>query len=235
MTLNDLKKEIRCHADPRRAAVLRRFFKTGRGEYAEGDKFLGLTVPQIRKIVGRFRALKMAPVIRLLHSRVHEDRLTALLILIEQYRRGGVAEKRRIYSAYLKNSRFINNWDLVDLSAPYLAGHYLSGRDKRPLYCLARSGVLWERRISMVACFHFIRQGEFDDALKIAEMLLPDEHDLIHKAVGWMLREIGKRDSDREEGFLKRHGRKMSRTTLRYAIEKFPHAKRRAYLEGGFF
>jgi 3-methyladenine DNA glycosylase AlkD len=209
-----------------------RFFKTGKGEYAEGDVFVGLRVPQIRQLVREYQFLPFAEVIQLLHSPIHEARLLALLILIQSYRKGDATFQRQICNVYLQNTRFINNWDLVDVSAEHIVGPYLRNRSRKLLHALARSSLLWERRISIMATFHYIKCGEFAETLRIAERLLRDPEDLIHKAVGWMLREIGKRDRLTEEAFLKRHYRVMPRTMLRYAIERFPESLRQQYLQG---
>lgn len=231
-TLAALRADLRRRADPRRATILAGFFKTGPGQYGEGDRFLGITVPQLRALVREYRELPLADIDRLLHSAFHEERLLALLLWVERCRRGDHAERARIYAKYLKSTRYINNWDLVDLSAEHIVGRHLVDRNRRPLYRLARSRKLWERRIAMLASFHYIKRGDFGDALAIARLLLADAHDLIHKAVGWMLREIGKRDRERLEGFLRRHYRRMPRTMLRYAIERLPPARRRQYLSG---
>ncbi|OGG05082.1 DNA alkylation repair protein [Candidatus Gottesmanbacteria bacterium RBG_16_52_11] len=215
-----------------RAAFLTRFFKTGPGGYAEGDVFWGLTLPQVRSVLKKYRDLPLTEVPVLLASPVHEVRLTGLLILVTQFRRGDDAAKKLVYNLYMKHLKSVNNWDLVDLSAPNIAGAYLRDKPKQVLYTLAASGSVWDRRVAALACFHFIKFDDFTDALKIAEILLADRHDLIHKAVGWMLREIGKRNLPTEEKFLKTHYRRMPRTMLRYAIEKFPEIKRQKYLKG---
>lgn len=228
--LADLKKEISILADQKQAAILSRFFKTGKGEYGEGDKFLGIKVPVQRKLVLKFKDLPLEDCLRLLSSEMHEHRNIALFIMAEKYKRGDEKEKEKIFKAYLKNTKFINNWDLVDLSAPKIIGQYLLNKDRKILYKLARSKNLWERRIAMLSCYAFIRNEEFDDALAIAQILLDDKHDLMHKAVGWMLREVGNRNLQAEEDFLKKHYSSMPRTMLRYAIEKFPEKKRKMYL-----
>jgi 3-methyladenine DNA glycosylase AlkD len=226
--LRRLRAELQRHANPERAAILQRFFKTGPGEYAAGDKFIGLTVPQIRALAKRYRQLSLADTCRLLHSPVHEERLLALLLLVQAYRAG--TEQQRIYELYLQNTRYINNWDLVDCSAEHIVGAFLRERSRSPLQQLAKSENLWERRIAILATFHFIKRGEFAPTLQIGRQLLRDEHDLIHKAVGWMLREVGKRDRATEETFLRQHYRQMPRTMLRYAIERFPETLRQRYL-----
>lgn len=218
--------------DNEKAQVLQRFFKTSKGEYGEGDVFVGIRVPDIRKLAKEYRALSLPETERLLHSEIHEGRLLALIILINAYREGDASVQRKIYELYLHNTSFINNWDLVDVSAEQIPGHYLRFRSRSPLHDLASSRLLWERRISIIATFHYIRHGEFAETFHMAELLLGDREDLIHKAVGWMLRETGKRDLAAEEKFLKKHYRTMPRTMLRYAIEKFPEALRRQYLRG---
>lgn len=232
ITVRTMQRRLRRSADPVKARLLLRFFKTGPGEYGEGDRFLGIMVPDIRRAVQEFREAPLSEIRRLLRSPFHEERLLALLILVRQYERMAEARRIAIYSLYLRSVRFINNWDLVDLTAPHIVGAHLKARSRRPLYVLARSKDLWKRRIAVLATFSFIRDGHFDDALAIAGILLADEEDLIHKATGWMLREVGKRDQRVLEGFLGKHCRSMPRTMLRYAIERFPHAKRLRYLNG---
>lgn len=213
------------------AAHAQRFFKTGVGEYGEGDQFLGIRVPVLRQQVRQYRGLPLEESLLLLHSPLHEVRLFALLLLVEQFQRGTAQHQADIHALYLANTRYINNWDLVDTSAPYIMGIYLHGRDKQVLYALVASSSLWERRIAMIATFFFIRQHQFGDALAIAKLLLADREYLIHKAVGWMLREIGKRDRAVETTFLQAHYRIMPRTMLRYAIEHFSPEERRRYLQ----
>jgi 3-methyladenine DNA glycosylase AlkD len=228
-----VQKELRALASPETAAILQGFFKTGKGQYGEGDIFLGIKVPVLRSLVKQHHnAANLACVARLLNSKYHEERLFALLLLIQLYQRADEAGQHTAYDLYLGNTRRINNWDLVDLSAQYLVGRHLEQRPRKVLHQLARSELLWERRIAIVATHHFIRRNDFADTLKIARTLLQDEHDLMHKAVGWMLREVGKRDLAAEEGFLLKHYRDMPRTMLRYAIERFPEAKRKKYLNG---
>jgi len=226
----DVKRALRKVANPTKARFAQRFFKTGKGEYAEGDRFLGITVPSVRAIAAGFRELPLAEVTMLLRSPWHEERLLALVLLVYQFERGGPAVQEKIYRLYLRSSRYINNWDLVDSSAPQIVGRYLEKRSRAVLYRLALSRNLWERRIAILATFHFIRRQEFGPTLKIAKTLLTDEHDLIHKAVGWMLREVGKRDQAVEESFLRQYSKVMPRTMLRYAIEKFPPRLRKHYL-----
>ena len=222
---------LRKLGNKRRAAISQRFFKTGPGEYGEGDCFLGITVPELRKLAKEYQAIALAEVAQILRSTIHEERLLALLILIRAYARGDARFKEKIYNLYLKNTRYINNWDLVDTSAEHIVGAFLMDKGKKPLYALVQSSDLWERRIAIMATFHFIKGGQFTETLKIARMLLSDKEDLIHKAVGWMLREVGKRLLQAEEQFLKAHYKKMPRTMLRYAIERFPEAKRQRYLK----
>jgi 3-methyladenine DNA glycosylase AlkD len=231
-TAGGLVAALRAAARPGDAAVLQRFFKTGPGEYGEGDVFLGVRVPAIRRIVRAHRADAGLPAIRgLLASLYHEARLLGLLLLVERFRRGSARERVAIFRLYLASTDRINNWDLVDLSAEHIVGGGLrERRDRSLLDRLARSASLWERRIAVLATFHFIRRGEFDDTLRLARRLLADPHDLMHKAVGWMLREVGKRDAPRLRAFLDRHAAVMPRTMLRYAIERFPEAERRRYL-----
>lgn len=227
-----MKRALRAAANKDDAIFLQRFFRTGPGEYGEGDRFLGVRVPATRKIVKQFANASLADTLKLLHSEWHEERLLALLLLVQLYKRGDVATNRAIYEAYLANTRHINNWDLVDSSAEHIVGPHLLGKPgaKKTLTKLARSKNLWERRIAMLSTFHFIKQGEFTVALEIAEELGGDSEDLIHKAVGWMLREIGDRDRAVLEAFLEPRVLQMPRTMLRYAIEKFPETKRQRYL-----
>ena len=232
MALLPTQRSLRKLADKAIAEHSGRFFKTAKGQYGEGDLFLGIRVPVLRKQVALFRDMSLEDCLELLKSRYHEERLFALLLLVDKFSRGTESEQKRIYDAYLGHTRFINNWDLVDSSAHLIVGEYLKTRNTRPLSTLAKSASLWERRIAMIATFCFIRNGEFVEALKIATLLLNDEHDLIHKAVGWMLREIGNRDKQTEVDFLQQHYRTMPRTMLRYAIEKFPETQRRGYLNG---
>lgn len=225
-----IRRELRAVADPSRGALLQRFFKTGPGEYAEGDRFLGLTVPQVRAIAARHQSLPLADLNALLASPWHEERLLALLILVRQYERGTAAQRDAIYRLYRRNTARINNWDLVDCSAGSIVGAHLAARDRRVLERLARSPVVWERRIAIISTFFYIRRGELAPTLRIARLLLDDEHDLIHKAVGWMLREVGKQDRAVLQRFLRACAHRMPRTMLRYAIERFPEGLRQRYL-----
>jgi 3-methyladenine DNA glycosylase AlkD len=228
--LDQIKKEMAQLSDPHRAKNLSWFFKTGKGQYGEGDTFLGIPVPEQRKIAKRYVDLSLEDLHELLNSKVHEHRFTALVILISKYRKAEESGKKEIFDFYLRNTENVNNWDLVDLSAPRIVGDYLINRERSILYKLAKSDSLWERRISILSTFTFIDNNDFEDALNISELLLHDEHDLIHKAVGWALREIGKRDQNVEERFLAKHCLHMPRTMLRYAIEKFDEEKRKRYL-----
>ncbi len=226
----NIQNELRSLSNNEIAEHSQRFFKTGKGEYGEGDKFLGIRVPVLRRLAKKYNNISMGEVSRLLKSKFHEERLLSLIMLVNFFKRSKEKDRKSIYKFYLDNTKFINNWDLVDCSAEHIVGAFLFGIDKKPLYILAGSSNLWERRISIISTFHFIKQNEYVDSLKISEILLHDEEDLIHKAVGWMLREIGKRDIGAEEGFLKKHYKGMPRTMLRYAIEKFSDEKRKSYL-----
>ncbi len=230
--LQRLRTEMETLADPRVAAQSQRFFKTGPGQYGEGDHFIGIRVPELRRLARKYEALGMEAAERLLQSKTHEHRQVALFILVNQFKRGSETTRQRIYTLYQRNLGHINNWDLVDASAPHIVGAWLENRSRSPLKRLARADALWERRMAILATFHYIRKGEFEETLRMAQMLLKDREDLIHKAVGWMLREVGKRAPETAEVFLRRHYRAMPRTMLRYAIEKFPEAKRQAYLKG---
>jgi len=228
-----IMKKLREWSDSAIAAHSHRFFKTGKGEYGEGDRFLGIRVPTIRKCVREYRTISLEDTLKLLKSPFHEARLLALLILVAKYSSANMEiEKEAVYRAYLSHTRFINNWDLVDCSAEHIVGAHLFSRDRNLIYRLARSKDLWERRISIISTFHFIKKEDFPDTLAVAGLLLGDKEDLIHKAVGWMLREVGKRDRNVEERFLIKHYKEMPRTMLRYAIEKLPESEKLAYLHG---
>ncbi len=232
MDAAEIQEKLAALGDTRIASSSLRFFKTGPGEYGEGDLFRGIRVPVLRRLSREYQAITLPEAERLLRSPFHEDRLLALLILVRLYARGDAAVREKIYRLYLKNARFINNWDLVDSSAEHIVGAFLWEKGRRPLYQLAKSGDLWERRIAIMATFHFIKRGEYGETFSIALKLLSDREDLIHKAVGWMLREVGKRAPEAEEQFLKKNYRRMPRVMLRYAIEKFPEEQRRMYLKG---
>jgi len=225
-------KYLKSISDKDRAEHLQRYFKTRKGEYGYKDKFLGITVPVLRKQAKIYRGMPLSEILRLLRNEFHEVRLFSLLLLVDLFATSNEIMKEKISNLYLKNTRYINNWDLVDLSSRYILGQWLFDKNRSILYKLAGSKSLWERRISVISTFYFISKKDFNDSLKIAHLLLYDKEDLIHKAVGWMLREIGNRDIKTEEVFLKKHYKKMPRTMLRYAIEKFPEARRKAYLMG---
>ncbi len=229
--IEDIKEEFQKLKNPEHAAQLQRYFKTGKGEYGEGDIFLGLRVPVIRKTARKYKTISLEIAVKFLHSPFHEERLFALLVMIEMLKKANGIDKEKIYNLYLNNTEYINNWDLVDLSAGKIIGSYLFDRSREPLYLLAKSKYIWERRIAIISTSYFISKNDFEDTLNIAEVLLQDKEDLIQKAVGWMLREVGKRDLETEERFLKIHYKLMPRTMLRYAIEKFPEAKRQIYLK----
>jgi 3-methyladenine DNA glycosylase AlkD len=232
MTYQEILDHLHGLADLQTAEHSRHFFKTAEGEYGFGDRFLGIRVPLIRQTVKKYQTTPLPVAEKLLKSEYHEVRLFALLLLVFRYSRSGAAEQEAIYHLYLSNARYVNNWDLVDSSAPYIVGAFLEGRDRSVLYALSKSDLLWERRIAVMATFYFIKKGQFDDTLRIAGRLLNDKDELIHKAVGWMLREVGKRELAVETAFLKEHYQKMPRTMLRYAIEKFSAEERSNYLQG---
>lgn len=228
----DIQKELKTLANPGMAEHAKRFFKTGKGQYGEGDVFLGIRVPVLRKLAKQYQAISLADAGRLLQSPFHEARLLALFLLTGLFKSGDEEAKNQVYTVYMTHTLHINNWDLVDCSAHHIAGCYLADKDKTPLYDFSRSGNLWERRIAIIATFYDIRNRFFEDALKISSALLKDQEDLIHKAVGWMLREIGNRDLQAEMDFLDQHYPDMPRTMLRYAIEKFREPLRVQYLQG---
>lgn len=230
--LKEIQERLRGLGDGKRARVSQSFFKTGPGEYGEGDIFLGIRVPRLRKLAKEYQDIGLKETEALLQSGIHEERQLALFILIGSFLKASRSEQERIYELYIRNTAFINNWDLVDSSAEHIVGAFLMDRSAEPLFTLARSESLWDRRIAVVSTHHFIKRGRFSETLEISKRLLSDKEDLIHKAVGWMLREIGKRDLESEENFLKTYYRSMPRTMLRYAIEKFPESKRQAYLKG---
>jgi len=227
-----LKEELWNLGNPDKAAILQRFFKTGKGQYGEGDIFLGVNVPMTRSLAKKYKELDFLDIKNLLDSKVHEERLLALLILIQKFEKASTEQRHEIFDFYLKSTKRINNWDLVDLSAPKIVGEYLFEKPRKILYKLSRSKNLWERRISIVSTYRFIKSGQVEDTLKIAKILLSDKHDLIHKAIGWMLREVGKKSMADLEKFLKNNYKVLPRTVLRYSIERFPEEKRRAYLSG---
>ena len=232
-TVRQIEAHLRSLGSPAEALAASRFFKTGPGEYGEGDQFLGLRAATVYQLARDYQDLPPDVTESLLHSKLHEARSVALQIWVRQTARAEDTFRKDIYRRYLANTRHVNNWDLVDASAPSLVGAYLLARSRRPLYRLARSASLWERRIAIVATLSFIRQGDLQDTLDLAVLLKGDQEDLIHKATGWMLREVGKRDVTVLEGFLKEHGQDLPRTALRYAIERFPQTRRQAYLRLG--
>ncbi|MEI7841918.1 MAG: DNA alkylation repair protein [Gallionellaceae bacterium] len=226
-----IQTHLRSIADPAVAKIAQGFFKTGPGQYGEGDIFLGIKVPTLRALIKSYRDTPLKTIAALIQSKFHEERLFALLLLIDFYQRGDEATQQQSYELYLANTAHINNWDLVDVSAPHIVGNFLADKPRDILYRLMKSNLLWERRISIIATFHFIRQNDFKDTLKIAEHLLGDQHDLMHKAVGWMLREVGKRDQATLEDFLRQHSQTMPRTMLRYSIERLPEELRLHYIK----
>lgn len=228
MTLNKLRNELKRKSNPKRADIQMGFFKTEKGSYGHGDIFIGITVPEQRDVAKKYIDLPLKDIQKLLDSKIHEHRLVGLFILTSKYKK----DKKVHVEFYLKNTSNVNNWDLVDTSASKILGDWLIDKEKSILYKLAKSDNLWEKRIAIVATFAFIQKRHLDDTFKISEILLNDKHDLIHKAVGWMLREAGKKDSGALEKFLKKHYAKMPRTMLRYAIEKFDNKKRKMYLNG---
>jgi 3-methyladenine DNA glycosylase AlkD len=230
--IDEIQNRLEALSNVEDGQFLQKFFKTGPGQYGAGDVFRGIRVPVLRKLSKLYRDIPFGQAERLLHSAYHEDRLLALLILVQKYTSSAPDQRAIIYRLYLANTAFINNWDLVDTSAEHIVGAFLINGEKDILYQLTHSPSIWERRIATLATFHFIKRNRFDETLKIAAILLSDGEDLIHKAIGWMLREIGKRDIHTEEAFLRAHYRQMPRTMLRYAIEKFPQDKRLSYLKG---
>jgi 3-methyladenine DNA glycosylase AlkD len=226
-----VRRRLHALGDKSDAAFLQGFFKTGPGQYGEGDRFLGIRVPATRKVAREFRDLPLDDVVALMYEPWHEMRLLAVILLGDAYQRGSASEQATIYRAYLDNAHRVNNWDLVDISAPQIVGAHLLTRSRRPLYTLARSKNLWERRIAIVSTQWLIREGDLDDALKLATVLLDDAHDLIHKAVGWTLRVAGDRDRSRLDAFLDAHAHEMPRTMLRYSIEKLPPSRRKRYMD----
>jgi 3-methyladenine DNA glycosylase AlkD len=228
--LSQFEKELNQLQDHERGGLLQRFFKTGKGQYGEGDIFIGLTVPQCRIFAKKYASMSYTDISKLLASPIHEKRLIALLILVHNFEKGSDEERKQIFNFYIKSLKHINNWDLVDLSAGKIVGAYLYEKDCSLLYDLARSEDLWKKRVAIISTSNFIGKGQFEHTIKISEILLHDSHDLIHKAVGWMLREVGKRDGKAERKFLNIHAATMPRTMLRYAIEKFPEEERQKYL-----
>jgi len=227
-----IQKQMQQLADPVYASHNQRFFKTCKGEYGYGDVFIGIRMPGLRKLAKEYIALSIADIRKLVKSEIHEERLVGLLILVNQYKQADDKYKNKVYDFYLKHFKYINNWDLVDVTCPHIVGAHLLNRNRKILYSWARSKHLWTKRIAIVSNWWFIRHGDLNDVFKISKILLHDEHDLIHKAVGWMLREAGKKDLKLLEVFLKQHYQEMPRTMPRYSIEKFPERKRQKYLKG---
>jgi len=232
MTITQLKKDLKSLANPKKAGTHQRFFKTGKGEYGEGDIFIGLSMPNLRNICKKYTDLSIKDLEELLQSKIHEHRMSALIILNKKFEKADIKDKEKIYKIYMRNYNYINNWDLVDISAPNIPGNWLLDKDKRILYNFAKSKHLWKKRIAILSTLTFIKNNNFIDTLKISRILLHDKHDLTHKAVGWMLRELGKKDQTVEERFLKKYYKIMPRTMLRYAIERFEEDKRQKYLKG---
>ena len=232
MTHKEIFSSLKKLGSAKKAKVSSRFFKTGKGEYGEGDKFLGLAVPEQRKIAKKNFEMNFSEISKLLENPFHEVRHTGLFILVYKYEKGDKILRKNIYNFYIKNLKAVNNWDLVDTTTPNIIGHYLwkNKKKRKVLYDFLKSKNLWKRRISILATFYFIKNNDLNDAIKIAEKLLKDKEDLIHKAVGWMLREIGKRDQKILENFLKKHVKIMPRTTLRYSIERLSGDKRKYYM-----
>lgn len=230
-TAQEIEKSIQAAANPEKKKILSSFFKTGKGEYGENDIFIGVPVPTLRTIAKQYLDTPLAEIVQLLHSPIHEFRLAALLCMVELFKRGDENQRAILYDTYLANTAYINNWDLVDLSATQIVGGYLEHRDHAPLYRLAQSPLLWEQRIAIVATWQWIRRGKIDDTLALADLLLNHEHDLIRKATGWMLREVGKKDKARLCQFLDTRHRQMPRTMLRYAIERFTPEERKHYMQ----
>ena len=229
--LDELQKELKKLSSEKRASAMQRYFKTGEGEYGFGDVFIGITVPNCRKLAIKYKEMSFEDLYKLLRSEIHEERLITLLILVHNFQKEELLQ-RRIYEFYIKNIKFVNNWDLVDLSSHVIIGGYLIDKPKDVIYKLSRSKNMWERRIAIISTFHFIKNDMFDVSLDLAEKLISDENDLIQKALGWMLREIGKRDKKTEVQFLDKNYKNMGRVSLRYSIEKFPQKSRQAYMLG---
>lgn len=229
----DVIKDVRKEADPAKVEILSRFFKTRKGEYGEGDLFLGVKVPPLRKISKKYKGLPLPELQKIVKSKYHEERLLGFFILCETFQKTPEEDRNKLHQFYLKNLKYVNNWDIVDLSSREMIGDYLLDKKRDILYKLAKSENLWERRISIISTYAFIRKQDFKDALKISEILLKDKEDLIHKAVGWMLREIGNRSLKPETDFLDKHASSMPRTMLRYAVEKFPDKLRTKYMKIG--
>lgn len=230
MTAKEIQQELEMYIDPVKKEYLPKFFKTGKGQYGEGDKFLGIVVPNVRLVAKKHREESLETVKELMRSEFHECRLCGLFILVERFKKSDEKDRKEIYEFYLSQTERINNWDLVDLSASYIVGEYLKDKSREPLYRLAESELLWEQRIAVVSTYAFIKNSDFTDIYALAEKLLTHEHDLMRKAIGWMLREAGKRNKDLLVTFLEKYCLVMPRTMLRYAIEKFPEEERKYYM-----
>lgn len=230
MQAKTIKNELIALGNPEKATLLSSFFQTKEGQYAHGDIFLGITVPQIRKTVAPYKMLSLEEIKKLLNSKFHECRFAALILLVYQFERGDDSLQENIYNFYLSNTQNINNWDLVDVSAHKIVGAWLKDKDRTKLYDLSRSNWLWDQRIAIVATFAFIRKNDFDDILRLSACFLTHSHHLIHKACGWMLREVGKRDIAVLKHFLDKHASQMPRVMLRYSIEKLSEEERKTYL-----
>ncbi|MCB0366939.1 MAG: DNA alkylation repair protein [Bdellovibrionales bacterium] len=229
----EIHKRLRQFASLKRAQLNQSFFKTGKGEYGYGDIFLGITMPDCRKVAKEYKDLSLAETKRVIRSKYHEERMAGLIILVQKYEKASAdKERERLYKTYVDHFNYINNWDLVDVTCPRIVGQHLENRNRKILYQWAKSERLWTKRVAIISTLWFVKDGDLDDAFKLAQVLLHDEHDLIHKAVGWVLREAGKKEVKRLEAFLKKHCKTMPRTMLRYAIEKFPERKRQMYLKG---
>ncbi|WP_321519646.1 DNA alkylation repair protein [uncultured Bacteroides sp.] len=231
MKAKEIQAELEKYIDLQKREFLPYFFKTGKGQYGEGDLFLGIVVPNIRLVAKKFRGAPFDEIAILLDSEYHECRMCALLMLVERFKKSNDEERGRIYHFYLSKAKRVNNWDLVDLSAPYIVGEYLKCRSREDLYKLAYSSILWEQRIAVVATATLIRNNDFIDVIKLSEQLLHHPHDLMHKAIGWMLREMGKRDKDLLVQFLDKYNTEMPRTMLRYSIEKLTDEERKHFMK----
>ncbi|MEA3413939.1 MAG: DNA alkylation repair protein [Nanoarchaeota archaeon] len=232
--INNLLNELQKYSSKEKAEIFKKFFKTGKGEYAEGIILIGLTIPKQREIAKKYQDISLSNLTKLLDSKIHEHRISAGIILVNKYKKANQEKKQEIFNLYIKNAKKFNNWDLVDITCTHIVGDFLLDKDRTLLYDLSKSKNLWEQRISIVSTFEFIRKKDFGDALRIFESLLNHKHDLIHKAIGWMLREIGKRNKEILEDFLKTNYNKLPRTTLRYSIERFPKEERKKWLKGDY-
>lgn len=233
MTAKEVQKQLRKYATKKRAKASAWFFKTGKGQYGEGDIFIGVNNPNARHVALTHIGIPLPEIAKLLDSKIHEDRFVALEILVAKYEKGRSLEQKRITNFYLKHKARVNNWDLVDTSASYILGHYLFKKNRKIIYRLARSKSLWDRRIAVVATNYFIQQKDYKDILRLAILLAKDREDLMHKAVGWMLREVGKKDEKVLTKFLDKYATKLPRTTLRYSIERLSEMQKKVYMRMG--